>query len=222
MRIIITRPEEDAAPLAAKLSALGHVALVMPLIKIVARQKFEIPKRNYQFICLTSANGIRVLNDVSELQSIPVIAVGPQSMRAAELKKFSTISMQGGDVVGITRYIIENVNPLGGPLLYVSGSETSGDLEGRLKSADYDVDRVITYDAVPVTLTPAATQADVVLLYSPRTAKLWRQSIEELSMDVSHMKHICLSANVAANLPQSWNTRIAAHPTEDAILQVLD
>jgi uroporphyrinogen-III synthase len=222
MRIIITRPEEDASPLAAKLKNLGHEAIILPLIKIVARQGYEIPKRNYQYICLTSANGVRVIDDVSELQNIPVIAVGPQSMLAAEAKGFSHISKQGGDVIGITKYIVSNVKPSAGPLLYLSGSETSGDLEGKLKLAGYDVDRVITYDAVPATLTFNITNADAVMLYSPRTAKLWLQNVENLNLNVSHIKHICLSANVAANLPQSWNTRVAAQPTESAILQVLD
>jgi uroporphyrinogen-III synthase len=222
MRIIITRPEEDASPLAAKLQALGHEAIILPLIKIIARQKYEIPKRNYQFICLTSANGVRVMEDVSELQNILVIAVGPQSMLAAQVKGFANIAMEGGDVIGLVKYIVENLKPVDGPLLYLSGSETSGDLEGKLKLAGYDIDRVITYDAVPAQVSPTALNADAVMLYSPRTAKLWRQSIENLGLDVSHMKHICLSANVAANLPQSWNTRVAAHPTESAILQVLD
>jgi uroporphyrinogen-III synthase len=222
MRIIITRPEEDAAPLAAKLKDLGHEAIILPMIKIVARQKYEIPKRNYQFICLTSANGVRVMSDVSDLQHVPVIAVGPQSKLAAEDKGFANIAMQGGDVIRLVKYIVENVKPMDGPLLYLSGSETSGDLEGKLKLAGYDIDRVITYDAVPATLTSNVTNADAVMLYSPRTAKLWRQNVENLGLNVSHMKHICLSANVAANLPQSWNTCVAAHPTESAILQVLD
>jgi uroporphyrinogen-III synthase len=57
MKIIITRPEEDAGPLAHKLHAMGHDTFTMPMMSIVARKNIKIPNSNYQMICLTSANG---------------------------------------------------------------------------------------------------------------------------------------------------------------------
>jgi uroporphyrinogen-III synthase len=225
MKIIITRPEEDAGPLAVKLQAMGHEPVMLPLIKIETRRGVEIPNRNYQFIFMTSANGVRVIENSSALQHIPVLAVGPQSKAAALRKGFSTVSMQGGDVTGLAKYVKDHVKPSDGPLLYLSGSETSGDLEGKLKPAGFDVDRVVTYDAVPAPLTAHAATiaaAEAVMLYSPRTAKLWRQGIEDVGVDVFHIKHFCLSANVAAALPQSWHKRIATKPVESAMLELLD
>ena len=37
MHLIVTRPEEDAMPLKARLEALGHTVTVAPLLRIVAR-----------------------------------------------------------------------------------------------------------------------------------------------------------------------------------------
>jgi uroporphyrinogen-III synthase len=227
MKIIITRPEEDAQPLGDKLKALGHSSVLIPLLKIVARKGIEIPRRNYQAICLTSANGVRVLDDISALRNISVIAVGPQSLQSAIEKGFTNAIAEGGDVVGLAACIVQNFDKNSGPLLYISGSETSGDLEGKLKAAGFDVDRVITYDAVPASLQGRAsdvTSADAVVLYSPRSARLWFNEITTFNLldAAKRLKHICLSANVAAALPQSWHKSIANSPTESALLALLD
>jgi uroporphyrinogen-III synthase len=66
--------------------------------------------------------------------------------------------------------------------------------------------------------------ADAVVLYSPRSAKLWLSEITTLNLQhaAKRLKHICLSANVAAALPQSWHKSIANSPTESALLALLD
>jgi uroporphyrinogen-III synthase len=227
MKIIITRPEEDAQPLANKLRAMGHSFVLIPLLKIVARKGVEIPQRNYQAICLTSANGVRVLDDISTLRNIPVIAVGPQSLQAVVHKGFANAIAQGGDVMGLASYMVQTFDKDSGPILYISGSETSGDLEGKLKTAGFDVNRVITYDAVPASLQGRESDiisADGVVLYSPRSARLWFSEITTLNLlnAAKRLNHICLSANVAAALPQSWHKSIANSPTESALLALLD
>jgi uroporphyrinogen-III synthase len=227
MRIILTRPLEDAAPLADKLRKLGHVPIVTPLLKIEARQNISVPCKQYQAICLTSANAIRVMGSIDAIENIPVFAVGQQSEKMANDKGFVQVSAHGGDVIGLHRFLIGHLKPEDGPLLYLSGSETSGDMQGRLQDSGFDVDRIITYDAVKSSLSEFKTEiesAEAVLLYSPRTAKLWATEIETLKLThvACRIKHICLSANVAANLPQSWPRAIAAAPTESALLALLD
>lgn len=227
MKIIITRPEEDAGPLSEKLISLGHQPILLSLLKIVARSNVEIPSRPYQVVCLTSANAVRVLSNIETIKEIPLLAVGPQSLQMASDKGFLNAVAKGGDVLGLHTYIIDHLKAENGPILYLSGSETSGDLEGRLSQTGFDIDRVITYDAVPAQLEGRDHQietANAVVLYSPRSAKLWVQQIGSLNLEASAqaIKHICLSANVAANLPQSWPRAIAAEPNEPSLLTLLD
>ncbi len=227
MKIILTRPIEDAAPLAEKLRRLGHLPMITPLLEIVARPNVLIPPKSYQAICLTSANAVRVLTDIDAIQHIPLIAVGQQSEQMAIDKGFAEVSAHGGDVVKLHDFLVSHLNSNSGPLLYLSGSETSGDMQGLLQNSGFEVDRIITYDAVKSSLVEFSAEiekADAVLLYSPRTAKLWAAEIEtwKLTEAASRIKHICLSANVAANLPQSWPRAIAATPTEAALLALLD
>ena len=227
MRIILTRPVEDAAPLADILLQRGHKPLTMPLLQIVARQNAVIPNKSYQAICLTSANAIRVMDHIRSIQNIPLYAVGQQSEQMAKNRGFTEVSAHGGDVEGLHNFLASHLKPQVGPLLYLSGAETSGDLQGRLQNSGFEVDRLITYDAVKNHLTAfreQISQADAVLIYSPRTAKLWVDEIESLKLSqvASHIKHICLSVNVAANLPQSWPKDVAATPTQAALLALLD
>jgi uroporphyrinogen-III synthase len=227
MRIILTRPVEDAAPLAEKLQRLGHVAMITPLLRIEARPNVLIPPKRYQAICLTSANAIRVLASIDAIQKVPLFAVGQQSEQMAKDKGFAHVSAHGGDVVGLHKYLVGHLKPQDGPLLYLSGAETSGDMQGLSQASGFEVDRIITYDAVKSSLadfTDEIESAEAVLLYSPRTAKLWASEIETLKLThaASRIKHICLSANVAANLPQSWLRAVAATPTESALLALLD
>jgi uroporphyrinogen-III synthase len=227
MRIILTRPAEDAAPLADKLRKLRHVPIITPLLKIEARSNILVPPKHYQAICLTSANAIRVMGSIDAIKNIPLYAVGQQSEQMAKEKGFSHVSAHGGDVIGLHRFLISHLKITNGPVLYLSGAETSGDMQGRLQSSGFEVDRLITYDAVRSSLAGFTNEiegAEVVLLYSPRTAKLWASEIETLNLThvASRIKHICLSANVAANLPQSWPRAIAVTPTETALLALLD
>ncbi len=227
MNIIITRPVEDSELLAEKLRVLGHSVSVLPMITIVPRVDVKIPTKSYQAICLTSANGVRSIGVTAALKACPVIAVGPHSLQAAIDAGFTNVSAQGGDVEGLATYVKQKYDPQSGPMLYISGSETSGDLEGKLTAAGFSVDRVVTYDAVPSSLSgheAPIKQGDAVMLYSPRSAKIWQAEILRLKLQAlaEKMVHYCLSANVAASLPQSWPIVIAKTPTEASILAALE
>jgi uroporphyrinogen-III synthase len=224
MKLIITRPPADAEPLAEKLRVRGHTPVLVPLLEIVPRQHLTLQHRRYQALCLTSANGI--IQHAPYL-SVPVLAVGPQSAAAATQAGYRHVTHHGGDVEGLVEHIAHHLKPEDGPLLYLSGATTSGDLEGKLQRWGFTVDRLVTYDAIPTVpvISPAMLQsADGVLLYSPRSAMLWVAATERAGAEahILRLKHYCLSVNVAKVLPQSWPTRIATAPTESALLATLE
>jgi uroporphyrinogen-III synthase len=222
-RVIVTRPGADAAVVAAKLADLGHVAITFPLLEIVRRDNIVVPHRAYQAICVTSANGAL---HFPLLQSIPVVCVGPQSAAAARAQGYANVSHSGGDVDGLVKHIASTRDPVNGPVLYLSGSTTSGDLEGKLTGLGFDVDRVMVYDAkakAPEGLEEAVKDADSVLLYSPRSAALWVEAVEKagLAHHVQKLMHICLSSNVSSKLPPAWPRRLAQAPNEPALFAAL-
>jgi uroporphyrinogen-III synthase len=227
MRLIITRPEEDAEPLAIKLQRLGHDGVVLPLLQIKPRKNITIPERPWQAACFTSANALRAIPYPDSLKSIPAYTVGPQSVSEARHQGFSRATAHGGDVNGLSAYIVSHLKPDNGPIIYLSGNETSADLAGKLKSKGFKVHREIVYDAQPSVPEDLATElpgADGVLLYSPRTTKLWLAALAATSLvdRAAAITHYCLSANVAAALPSHFQRRVAGSPDESGMLTMLD
>jgi len=230
MKLVVTRPEVDAPELAAALRQRGHEVVIAPLLAIKARREVHVHKRAYQVIAVTSANGPRSLPPEARRSlnlATQVLAVGTQSAAAAQALGFSQVTSAGGDVHGLVAHIKAHLSPRKGPVLYLSGAETSGDLEGQLKAAGFDVDRVVTYDAIAQKLDrtrEAIAESDGVLLYSPRSAKLWQGELARLGLAraLLRLRHFCLSAQVAAALPPNTHISIAAEPTEAALLGLLD
>jgi uroporphyrinogen-III synthase len=226
MKLVITRPRMDADILAQKLLAMGHAVVVAPVLEIIARQNLILPDLKFQAICLTSANGIRSFNGILDF-SLPLFAVGQQSAAAARHFGFQNITTQGGDVHGLVKYLRTNLQPSDGPLLYISGAETSGDLEGQLTQAGFNVHRMITYDAIEQNLAPFRDEiavADGVLLYSPRSAKLWKKQLLALKLaeKMKAMAHFCLSPQIASILSPNSHIVTPNSPSEDAMLTLLE
>ena len=229
MRIAVTRPEEDAGPLTAKLEAKGHQVVMAPLLAIRPREDVTIPGLAWQAIAVTSANGIRALPSGHGLTKFRTLTVGPQSLKAATAAGF-TAEAHGGDVNGLAAFIRSALDPSAGPILYLSGAETAGDLEAQLKAAGFACHRAVLYDAAPAENLGSAETAlrngalDAVLLYSPRSAKIWRGLAEAagLGPQAAALRHLCLSRNVAAVLPEPWHKEVAASPDETAMLALLE
>jgi uroporphyrinogen-III synthase len=227
MRLLVTRPVDDAQPLAEKLEALGHEAVILPLLQIEPRSGVSIPHVSFQAVCVSSANGLSAQLDFATLLHTPFFAIGPQSAKAARRLGFDHVHDRGGNVEGLVRTMCKSLKPADGPVLYLSGSETTGDLEGKLKAAGFVVTRMIVYDAVPASVARGDNRldgVDGVLLYSPRTAKLWAQLIRQTEAEdlAQKLVHFCLSANVAANLPSGWVKKVSRTPDENGMLTLLD
>jgi uroporphyrinogen-III synthase len=183
---------------------------------------------------ITSANAARALAQHparARLVSKSAYTVGAQSRSAAMAAGFSSIVQGGGDVGTVIAQVQRDLDPAKGPLLYLSGEETSGDLEAVLRNSGFEIDRVIMYAAVPAThLSPSVTAtlkrhgANGVLLYSRRTAKVWTRCVvaAELEPYMKDIIHFCLSAAVASVIPSGWHIKVAANPSEQAMLDLIE
>lgn len=233
MHLIVTRPQPDAEDLQRKLEIRGHRVSLAPLLDIrMAGQR--IPNRSYQAVLLTSANSARALARHparDRLSGKICYTVGPQSRSAALAAGFVNVVEAGGTVNAIIERVQKELETSRGPLLYLSGEETSGDVEAVLKGRGFDVDRVIMYAAVPATHLPPAISSmirrravDGVMLYSRRTAAVWSKCIAAHGLEpfAATMIHLCLSGAVAAALPRSWRGEVAAVPSEQGMFELVE
>lgn len=223
MKLIITRPKQDCATIADALRERGHDVTLAPLIKIEPRTNVEFPDLPYQAVCLTSANAARHL-PAGVSRDLSAFVLGAQSAVAAIGAGFVHVEAKGGNVEGLAANMKKFLRPERGPILYVSGNETSGDLAGALTASGFLVSKVITYDAVPQTLTLSAEEVamfDGVLLYSRRTARIWAQEIQRLML-LPRLSHFCLSSQIIDALPEQWRRHAALEPTETSLLAMID
>ena len=155
MKLIITRPADDSIVLAQRLRELGHDVVTAPLLEIVANPAIKIPGKRFAAMLVTSANGVKCLPGNSVSLDVRVIAIGAQSAKAARDCGFRNVEAHGGDVIQLGQWIVENLSPASGPLLYVTGKEISGDLAGVLSDHGFEIHRVETYraEALPLKLS---------------------------------------------------------------------
>lgn len=232
MRVLITRPLEDAAPLAAELAARGHEPVIEPLLTIVPRDDASVDLDGVQALAFTSANGVRVFARLSPRRDIAVYAVGDSTAEAARTAGFSHVESAAGDVAALAALIAARLDPEAGALFHGAARRVAGDLGGRLESAGFAVRRAMLYDAEPATaFSPGAEAAlgtariDAVLFFSPRTGETFVRLVSRanLANACERCHAICLSRAVAEQVREvPWRAvHIAARPTRAALLDSL-
>ncbi len=232
MRVLITRPRDDAETLAKTLADRGVESLIEPLLRIDNLAAEDLALDGVQAILLTSANGARALAAATAARSVPVLAVGAATAAAARDAGFADVGAAGGDVAALAVLAARRCGPRAGPLLHVSGSVVAGDLAGRLEARGFTVRRAVLYEAHPVSaLSDAAVAAltdgviDAVLLFSPRTARAFVALAQEanLTAALASTGALCLSEAVAEEARAVvWReVRVADRPDQAALLALV-
>jgi len=228
MRILVTRPRGDAEETAAKLIALGHEAVIAPLLDIRIRPRHEIGLDGVQAFLVTSANGIRALAACTARRDLPVLAVGAQSADTAHALGFARVTDAGGDAAALANLAITALVPRNGALVHASGSETRGNLAEILATRGFAVRREVLYDAVaaeafPPDVVSAFDTLDTALFFSPRTAQIFADLVAKENLSCETMCAFCISEAAADELRglPFRDVRAAAMPNQDALLALL-
>jgi uroporphyrinogen-III synthase len=219
MRVLITRPIEDANATAEILRARGHEPVIAPLLEIRYREGVSIPA-DAQAVLATSANGVRALAKNTPRRDLRVFAVGAQSAQAARLAGFTDVSSADGDANDLAKLVIASTFPKGAMLLHAAGAETRGDLAGALQREGYRVRTVALYDAMPAAEIAADLAAiDAALFYSPRSAAIFAK----LAGACDKILACCISAATADALKplHLHDVRVADRPNQDSLLALL-
>jgi uroporphyrinogen III methyltransferase/synthase len=88
MRVVVTRPKEQAAPLAGRLEALGHEVVVCPLIETEPLGDDPIDLHPYDWVVVTSVNGARELARRARGEPKRLAAIGPGTAEALRAEGF--------------------------------------------------------------------------------------------------------------------------------------
>jgi uroporphyrinogen-III synthase len=232
MRLLVTRPIAQSQTLAAKLRALGHDAVVAPLMTVRVIDGPTLSLAGIQAAVLTSANGARALGERSRMRDVPVFAVGPQTAEAARALGFARVSSAEGDAASLAEFIAARLDPQGGALFHAAGAETAGRLRRLLEAAGFAVESEVLYAAEPVPeLAREAASAlkggalDGVLVFSPRSARILAGLVTRagLAPACARLDAFCISAAAAEALSPLGFARVlvAGAPNETAMLALI-
>ena len=232
MRVLVTRPREDAAGLAEALTARGCEAVLEPLFHVEFMDTAALDLSGVHAFLLTSANGARALSRRDVSRELPVYAVGDATASAVRDAGFEQVHSADGGVDQLAELVKDRVPHDAGALLHVAGSEVAGDLGGTLESAGYGYRRAVLYRAVPVKGLTAATVAalkdgdiDAVVFYSPRSAETCIELMRKarLVRAARGLDALCLSAAVGEAASElTWrDVRVAPRPDQESLLGLI-
>jgi len=232
MRVLITRPREDAETLAASLRAEGVESVIAPLLAIRPIVDVPLDLAGVQALLFTSANGVRAFARRTGARDLPAFAVGDATARAARAAGFARVESAAGAVDDLAALVRARLDPARGALLHAAGADVAGDLAGSLVAAGFDVRRVVLYRAAKARQLPAAAARalaegtlDAVLFFSPRSAATFVTLARKAGVEpaLARLDALCLSEAVAAVVRGvAWRTvAVAARPDQPALLQLV-
>ena len=234
VRVLVTRPRDDADELTVELERRGHHAAQMPLLDIRYLNDVDLHLDRVQAVLLTSANGARALSHVAEdRHDLAIFAVGDATAQAARSAGFLRVSSAGGDVAALAGRVVRELYPAAGPLVHVGGRQVAGDLAGSLREHGFTVGRVVLYEAIAaeridpvVEVELRERRVDAVLFFSARTAATFVALVQQtdLANACTSIDAVCLSDAVAEEITVlAWHrVKIAARADQPSLLDALD
>ena len=159
MRVVVTRPPDQAEPLVQRLEQQGHEVRVCPLIEIEPVGPEQVDLSGYDWVVVTSANAARELGRRAAGKAARVAAIGPGTAAALSEQPdlVPAVSTQEGLLAELPR-------PAGRVLF--AGAEGARKLLVEELDADF-VPLYRTKELIP----DEFPEADVVVLASPSAAR---------------------------------------------------
>ncbi len=236
MRVLITRPEREAAALATALTERGHAPVIAPLFRLqnlAAPPEFAALLAGSQAVLLTSANGARALAEATEQRGMKIFAVGDTTASTAEGLGFSSVTAAAGDSVALVDLVRKRLDPKAGPLLHIAGADVATDFRDVLEPAGFSLHRVTLYDASEVETLPEAARTaleagtlDAAAFFSPRASEVFVRLVDTAKLGEALRAVTAIAISPAARAPLAAlpfaRTLAAARPTRQAVLDEID
>ncbi len=228
MHILFTRPLEDCQEIMIKFQLLGHEVSHMPLIYVEKKNYDELSFEDFKGIIFTSTNAIKFLNLKKINKKINCFCVGNATEKKARNSGFQNTFSAEGNVDNLKELILQNFNLSDGKLLYVSGEIISNELDKKLISEGYDVERIVNYTVKHVenlnedfVKKIKMKMPNIVYVYSQNSAASFlnlikNYNLSNLWMDTNLM---CISEKTSSVLNEiKWKKIFIFSPGEEEFL----
>ena len=228
MRVLVTRPQAEAARTAQALRDLGHQPVLLPLTRIEATDA-AIPAEPYDAVVATSANALCGRDVPESVLTRPFFAVGGRTAEAARAAGFADVRTGTGTAARLALRIVQDIG-VAGRVLFLAGCLRKPDLALALDEAGLRLIVVETYRAGAAALAEtdwaSAQPIEAVLHYSRASAERYAALALRMAKGVRDggAAQLCLSADVAQGLSTLPHARIfiAEGPDELSLFALLN
>jgi uroporphyrinogen-III synthase len=226
--VLITRPEPGASETAQRVTALGLLPIVAPVLVITFSQ-LRLPHRLAATV-LTSRNAVAACSAV--LYDRPVFAVGTATAAQATEAGFRHVFNADGDAAALSTLVANTLSPVDGSLFFPAAQGQGGDLARSLRAQGFRILRRVAYRAAsaPALSDAAVTslshrQVAAAMFFSAETSRHFARLLREAGLieAVRDVEAVSISERAAMALrPLPWRRiRVAAKPNQDAMLALL-
>ncbi len=214
MRILVVRPEPGASATAARLRALGHEPVALPLLATEA-MAWAPPEELPDAVILTSAAAIRHAGSAADmLKLLPALCVGEATAAAARAAGWQQVAAGPGTLQALLDAAAAGPHRR---LLHLAGEDRTA----VQVPAALHITALIVYRARLLPL-PMLLPVDAILLHSPRTARHLAAEWDRLGGRRSDVALYAISELALAAAGSGWQSRRAApSPSEDVLLAML-
>ncbi|WP_108662252.1 uroporphyrinogen-III synthase [Acuticoccus kandeliae] len=214
-RVAVTRPEPQASQTAQRLTAMGFEPFIAPLLQPVPGDPPGTAD-GIGSIALTSRTAAAMLAPHTAFHRLPVYAVGAAT--ADEARSSGFIDVISAD--GTADELFEHLSGAPEPIVHMAGSDQRGDLVERLVAGGRKAERRIVYHMKPnKTLEVPPGPVNAVLLYSPRTAKVFARRAK--APEWQGATCVAMSAAIAEAVGDGFKTVVSAAPNQKSLIDAL-
>lgn len=235
MAVLVTRPHPDNEATARALRKRGFEVVLAPMLRFEQVPLEEVLEPDLAGVIVTSANALRAVEaEIAALLALPLFAVGKHTADEAHRLGFAKVISADGDAAKLRKRVRKEFKGKAATkLLYLAGSDLSGDLSAELGADGFEVITRTTYRMVALSALTresreafAANEVEAVLHYSQRSARAFLEAARADGVEISALAvpQCCISANVAAILHEAGAVRVlsAASPDENALFGALE
>ena len=217
MKLLIVRPQPGADATAARVNAVGHMAVCLPLFA-TQPVAWDLPNiDDFDGLLLTSANALRHIGDkLPMLTGLPLFAVGQNSADYARRMGFDVQHVGSAGIESLLEQIDAR------RLLWLAGEDRTSFMLPPAKHIDC---RIVYRSAalpIPNDFSEKLMEADYVLLHSARAASHFTSLVEHVQFEKNRISIAALSEKIAQAAGSGWaKVRIAKEPTDNDLLSQL-
>ncbi len=217
--LLLTRPDDEATRSVDVADAAGFDVLVAPLLHVTPLP-FTVPDAPFDGLLFTSPRApVIIARHAPELRAMPVLCVGPRTAEAARKAGFRVELAGETDGVAIVRAAFRQgycrlLQPCGANRIDIP-------VPDGLTLHPIHVYQAVAADGLPADALSALAGGRLfaTMLFSPRTARIFANLVDQAGLPRARHRLIALSPNVCTAAGPGWRSvATAGLPSLDAAL----